>query len=294
MNMLEMELEQQKVKFKPKRRYQFSLSKLIIYIILIAWALTTIFPFLWVINSSFKTSSEILNNSFALSTQPVFENYINAFEKQNILRSYLNSFIISGSTTILVMFLSSMMAFAMTRFKFKGKSLVQSLIIGSLMFPAFSTIIPVFRMMASMNLINHPLGVILPQVAGNLCFATIVMTGFMESLPIDLEEAAFIEGCNIFQIYTKVILPLSKPSLATVAIFTFLWSYNDLFTQFIIIRDRTRFPICALLNEISSRYGTDYGLMAAAVTLIVIPVLIVYILLQKNIVKGLTAGAIKG
>lgn len=282
------------VPIRIKRKFKFSWSKLIIYIVLIAWSITTIYPFLWVINSSFKTSSDILNNSFALSVQPIFDNYINAFSKQNILRSYANSLVISGSTTVIVMLLSSMMAFGMTRYKFRGKQIINSLIIGSLMFPAFSTIIPVFRMMASMKLISNPLGVILPQVAGNLCFATIVMMGFMESLPFDIEEAAFIEGCNTFQIFTRVIIPLSKSSMATVAIFTFLWSYNDLFTQFIIIRDRTKYPICALLNEISSKYGTDYGLMAAAVTLIVIPVLVVYILLQKNIVKGLTAGAVKG
>ncbi|MEM1485690.1 carbohydrate ABC transporter permease [Oscillospiraceae bacterium PP1C4] len=277
-----------------KRKFRFSLSKFIIYLVLIIWALTTILPFLWVINSSFKTSNEILNNSFSLPLNPTWDNYINAFEKQNILRSYFNSFLISGTTTVLVMALSSMLAFAITRYKFKAKKLIHTLIISSLMFPAFSTIIPVFRMLAQMQLINNPLGVILPQVAGNLSFATLVMTGFMESIPRDCEEAAFIEGCNVYQIFCKVIIPLSRPSLATVAIFTFLWSYNDLFTQFIIIRSREQFPICTLLNEISSKYGHDFGLMASSVTLIVIPVIIVYIFLQKNIVKGLTAGAVKG
>jgi raffinose/stachyose/melibiose transport system permease protein len=95
-------------------------------------------------------------------------------------------------------------------------------------------------------------------------------------------------------VFTRIIVPLCKPSLATVAIFCFLWSYNDLFTQLIMIRRRTKYPICALLNEISSKYGTDYGLMAASIAIIIIPVLIVYIFLQKNIIKGLTAGAIKG
>lgn len=273
---------------------KFTIGKLLIYFFLILWAVTTIFPFLWVINCSFKTTSQILNNSFVLSLKPVFANYTNAFAKQNILRSYMNSLIISGSVTLIVMLLSAMAAFAMTRYDFRGKKFVNMLIICSLMFPAFSTIIPVFRMVARMNLINNPLGVILPQVAGNLSFAIIVMMGFIGSIPRDLEESAFIEGCSTMQIFTKVIVPLSKPSLATVAIFTFLWSYNDLFTQMIIIRDRTKYPISTLLNEISSKYGTDFGLMAAAVTLIVIPVLIVYVCLQKNIIKGLTAGAVKG
>jgi raffinose/stachyose/melibiose transport system permease protein len=192
------------------------------------------------------------------------------------------------------MILATMMAFALTRYRFKGRALINSLIISSLMFPAFSTIIPVFKMMTGLELLNKPISVILPQVAGNLSFATIIMMGFLRGLPIDMEEAAYMEGANVTSVFTRIIIPLSRPSLATVAIFCFLWSYNDLFTQLIMIRRRTKFPISALLNEISSKYGTDYGLMAASVTLIVIPVLIIYMFLQKNIIKGLTAGAVKG
>jgi raffinose/stachyose/melibiose transport system permease protein len=162
------------------------------------------------------------------------------------------------------------------------------------MFPVFSTIIPVFKMMAQTHLINKSISVILPQVAGNLSFATVVMMGFLRGLPLDMEESAYIEGANVRQVFTRIILPLSKPSLATVAIFCFLWSYNDLFTQLIMIRRRIKYPVCALLNEISSKYGTDYGLMASSIVIIILPVLVVYILLQKNIIKGLTAGALKG
>lgn len=277
-----------------RKKYKFSLGQSIVYLVLSIWTLGTIYPFLWVINSSFKTSTQIMNDSFSLVTKPILDNYINAFESQNILRSYGNSLLISGSVTIVVMLLSAMVAFAMTRYRFKGRQLVYALIVGSLMFPVFSTIIPVFKMVFKMGLVSHPLGVILPQIAGNLSFAIIVMMGYLKDMPRDLEEAAFLEGCNVFEIFTKIIIPLSKPALATVAIFTFLWSYNDLFTQLIIMRDPKSFPICTLLNEISSKYGTDFGLMAASVTIIVIPVLIVYIIMQKNIVKGLTAGALKG
>jgi raffinose/stachyose/melibiose transport system permease protein len=279
---------------KQRKKRKFSIAYFIIYLILSVWAVTTIFPFVWVVNNSFKPSREVINSSFSLPKEFTVGNYTNAFEKQNVLESYKNSFVISGSVTISVMILASMMAFALTRYEFKGKGIVYSLIISSLMFPAFSTIIPVFKMMTGMNLINNPLSVILPQTAGNLSFATIVMMGFLRGLPLEMEEAAYMEGANVTRVFIKIIIPLSRPSLATVAIFCFLWSYNDLFTQLIMIRRRVNYPISALLNEISSKYGTDYGLMAAAVTLIVIPVLVVYIFLQKNIVKGLTAGAIKG
>ena len=273
---------------------EFKISKVLIYLILSLWAITTIFPFVWVVINSFKPSIEVVTSSFSLPKIFTFDNYINAFHNQNILGSYFNSFIISGSVTIAVMTLATMMAFALTRYEFKGKKIINSLIVGSLMFPAFSTIIPVFGMMVKLNFINKPIGVILPQIAGNLSFAVIVMMGFLRGLPIEMEEAAYMEGAGVASVFTRIIIPLSKASLSTVAIFCFLWSYNDLFTQLIIIRRRSGYPISALLNEISSQYGTDYGLMASSVTLIVLPVLVVYIFLQKNIIKGLTAGAVKG
>lgn len=270
------------------------LGKVSIYSILLIWATTTIYPFIWLILNSFKSSKEILASSFDLPKNFTLLNYINAFEKQNILQAYGNSLVISGSTMLIVLLVGSLAAFAMTRYQFKGRNIIYFLIVGSLMFPAFSTIIPVFKMIVNWGLINQPLGVIIPQVATNLSFAIIVLMGFMSSLPYELEEAAFLEGASIGCIYKKVIIPLSKPALASVAIFVFLWSYNDLFTQMIVLRRRETFPVCALLNEISSKYGTDFGLMTGSVVLVVVPVLIVYILLQKNIVKGLTAGAVKG
>ena len=277
-----------------KNRKKIKISDIIIYIFLTLWGITTIFPFVWIINNSFKQSREVVNTSFALPIQFTWENYLNAFDKLNILEAYKNSLIISGSVTIGVMILASMMAFALTRYQFRGKEIVISLIMASLMFPIFSTIIPVFKMMSNFNLLNKSVSVILPQIAGNLSFAAVVMIGYMRDLPIEMEEAAYMEGANVRQVFTRIIVPLCKPSLATVAIFCFLWSYNDLFTQLIMIRRRTKYPICALLNEISSKYGTDYGLMAASIAIIIIPVLIVYVFLQKNIIKGLTAGAIKG
>jgi raffinose/stachyose/melibiose transport system permease protein len=277
-----------------KKKRKFKVSTILIYIVLSLWGITTIFPFVWVINNSFKTSREVVNSSFSLPINFTLNNYTNAFERLDILASYKNSLIISGSVTIAVMILSSMIAFAMTRYKFRGREFIHSIIIASLMFPAFSTIIPVFKMMSLTGLLNNPLSVIIPQVAGNLSFASVIMMGYLRGLPIDIEEAAYMEGANVGQVFTRIIVPLCKPSLATVGIFCFLWSYNDLFVQLIMIRRRTKYPICALLNEISSKYGTDYGLMASSIAIIIVPVLIVYICLQKNIIKGLTEGALKG
>lgn len=261
--------------------------------ILIFWALTTTFPFLWVFVNSFKNSDEVINHSFSVPRVIILDNYINAFHKQNILMAYKNSLIISGSVTLLVMFLAVMMAFGMTRYQFKGKALIHALLMAGIMIPAFSTIIPVFKRVTDLGLLNNPISVILPQTAGNLSFATIVTMGFFRGISLELEEAAYMEGAHVFLVFTKIILPLTKPAMATVGVFCFLWSYNDLFTQLIMIRKRSQFPISALLNEISSKYGTDYGLMAASVILIIIPVLLIYLFLQKSMMKGLTAGALK-
>lgn len=278
-----------------KKKKKVSIGMILIYAFLIFWAVLTIFPFVWVVMNSFKPSSEVLRTSFALPHEFTMMNYENAFGSLNVLNAYKNSFIISGVVTVGVMLLASLMSFGMTRYHFKGKEFIRSMIVASLMFPAFATIIPVYKMIIEWGLLGTRVAVILPQIAGNLSFATIVMIGFMQSIPLEMEEAAYMEGANVFQVFAKIIVPLCRPSLATVAIFSFLWSYNDLFVQKIMIAGHKKYyPVCTLLEEISSLYGTDFGLMAASVTIIVIPVMIVYVLLQKNIIKGLTAGAVKG
>ena len=145
------------------------------------------FPFVWVVLNSFKPSAEVLRSSFSLPETFTWMNYQTAFERLNVLRAYRYSFVISGTVTVGVMVFASLMAFGLTRYHFKGKELIRSLIVASLMFPVFSTIIPVFKMMVEWGLLNKSIAVILPQIAGNLSFATIVMTGFMQSIPLEME-----------------------------------------------------------------------------------------------------------
>lgn len=279
-----------------------SINTGIIYIILTAWAITTIYPIFWVVMNSFKDKKQIMSDAFSLPMGKLFTtaNYTDAFSKMNILNAYKNSIIISGCVAAVVILLAGMASFALVRYRFRGNGLLYNLVIAAMMFPVFSTIIPVFRMEFSWGIAGSGktalslLSVILPQVAGNLAFAIVVLTGYIKGLPIDLEEAAFMEGCNAYQIFFKVIMPLTKPSFATVGIFSFLWSYNDLFTQQFFLRNKDEWAITRLLLEISSKEGTNYGLMAAVVTMVVVPLLIVYVCLQKYIIKGMTAGAVKG
>ena len=284
-------------------RKKVSPAKIFTYIVLIFWSLTTLYPFVWVILNSFREKGLIRKDSFSIPTAYngfTMDNYNKAMDRFDFSNAYMNSLLVSIAVTIAVVIIAGLAAYGLVRFKFKLRSLCYSLIMAGMMFPVFSTIIPVFRMEASWGIASSGnrwlslLAVILPQIAGNLCFAIVVLMGFIESVPIELEESAFVDGCNAYQVYFHIIIPAAKSSFATVAIFSFLWSYNDLFTQNFFLRVPKEKTITLLLNEISSQAGTDYGLMAASVVLIVVPVLAVYILLQKHIVKGLTAGAIKG
>ena len=284
------------------RGKKISLGSVVIYIVLGFWALTTIYPIFWVIINSFKAKGEILSNSFALPTGAMFTlaNYRTAFERLSIFSAYRNSMIISTSVAVIVIVLAGMASFGLVRYEFKLRKPLNSLVVAGMMFPVFSTIIPVYRMLSSAHMVNTEslalslTSVILPQVAGNMSFAIVVLTGYVRSLPIELEESAYLEGCNPFQIFYKIVVPLAKPSFATVAIFSFLWSYNDLFTQMFLLRLPQHRAITRLLNELTSNEGTNFGLMAASVALVIIPILIVYIFRQKYIIKGMTAGAVKG
>lgn len=277
-------------------------AKVITYIVLCLWALSTIYPFIWVILNSFRQKGLILSDSFSIPVGDAFtlDNYRTAMERADFGNAYLNSILISGTVTVFVVIFAGLAAYGMCRYRFRLRGLLQSMILAGMMFPVFSTIIPVFRMQVLMGIAGTGnrwlslVATVLPQIAGNLCFAIIILTGFIQSVPIDLEESAYLDGCNVFQIFFRIIVPVAKSSFATVAIFAFLWSYNDLFTQSFFLRYPQERAITGLLNEISSQAGVNYGLMAAAVVLVVVPVLIVYMCLQKHIIKGLTAGAVKG
>lgn len=316
------------------KNWKLVIGYIFVYGFLILWALTTIAPLVWAFMNSFKNKKLIRGHSFSIPWGDAFtlENYKEIFRKYNIGGAYKNSLIISIVVAIVVIIIAGMAAYILARYKFVGKGALTALLYSGMMFPIFATIIPVYTMMSrlgqflnkfgndlmwkwlydpdkydwGMFIYDHKLNeisgsltfklfcVIVIQIAGNMSFAIIVLSGYIKGLPVELEEAAYMEGCNIFQIYSKVILPLCKPSFITVGIFSFLWSYNDLFTQMFFLRNGDQRTITYLLNCISSQEGTNYGAMFASVSLIVIPVLIVYVALQKYIIEGMTVGAVKG
>lgn len=277
-----------------KSKKRFKLSTALMYIVLSAWAMTTIYPLFWIVNNSFKESRDVMNKSFSLALEPVFINYTTAFDRINIGRSYVNSLIMSGGTVLFVLLFGGLAAYVLSRFTFRGKRFIFSILYATLLVPAFATVVPVYELLIKTSLVNTYWGLILPQTAGNLTFATLVIAGYMSTIAKELEEAAFMDGCNRWQMFTKIFMPVSRPAFASVSIFVFLWSYNDLFSALIFVNKEKVRPIVALLSEISSQYGTDFGLMATAVTLTVMPILFIYLFISKFIEKGLTEGAVKG
>lgn len=279
---------------------KLSVGIIIVHILLLIWAFVTIYPIIWVLLNSFKPSMDVIRNSFSIPLKNfTVENYINVVGKGsqfNLLKGYLNSFLISGTVVIAVLIIAGFGSFGLARYEFKGKKLVYGFIVATMMLPIFSIIGPLETMMVRLNLNNKRLGVIIPQIAGNISFAVVILTGFMQQLPIEVEESAYMDGANVFQVLLRLVFPMAKSAFATTAIFVFLWSFNDLFLQMRMITLKDNMPIVVMLHRISadSKYGSDFGLKSAAAVLAILPVLITYLFLQKHIIKGLTAGAIKG
>ncbi|MEZ4509759.1 MAG: carbohydrate ABC transporter permease [Eubacteriales bacterium] len=211
------------MKQKEKIQRSAPLSKVVSYVILTFWAITTAYPFLWVILNSFRVRGEIRSDSFSIPwpwTQSfTFDNYITANRRSDFAAGYTNSIVISVIVTLVVVLLAGLFAYGMVRYRFRGQRFVHGMIIAAMMFPVFSTIIPVFRMEVMWGIASTQnrwlslLSTILPQIAGNLAFAIVVLMGFIRSVPIDLEEAAYLDGCNVFQIYSRSSFRSRNPRL---------------------------------------------------------------------------------
>ena len=263
------------------------------FALLIGWALTCIIPLLWVFMNSFKSSGEILRSSMSVPSSLEFVNYktLIGYPDVNLIKAFFNSIIISGSTVVLVIAIASMASFALGRFKL----MIASVILACLLVPAFATVIPNFVTMSKIPFVKGSyLAAIIPQTAGNLCFSIIMMTGFMKSLPEELDEAALIDGAGVWTIFSKISVPLCRSMISTIAIMVFIWSYNDLFTSLVYISRQSMKPVCVILSMVSNMFGTDYGAMMAAITITIIPPLVLYAIAQEQVVSGLTAGAVKG
>jgi raffinose/stachyose/melibiose transport system permease protein len=283
---------------KQTQKSKKNIIMVLIYIALTLWALLAVVPLIWTFLSSFKPRFHIVSRPLELPFNKYFtlENYDRIFGGSlNILIAYLNSFYISILVVVFTVIISILAAFVLARFKFRLKPLVEIIVVACMMFPSFALLFPIIRILAAINLFGTKTGVVLPQVALNIGFTTLLLTGFLKSLPIEVEEAAYIDGAKIPRVLIFIIVPMMKSAIVTSMIFVFIWSYNDLFLQMIIIFNQKDYPVSLLLNKLFSKEGGyDHGKMAAAVIMVSFPIMLVYFLLQRHIIKGLTAGAVKG
>ena len=278
------------------RMKKIKLGNVIVYLFLIFWLLVTLIPLLWVFENSFKSSEEILLNGIALPKGLNFANYqsIFSYPDVNMLRAFFNSFLISGGVVVGVICIGGLAAFGLGRFDSWIGKVVDAFMVACLLVPGFATMIPNFVTVNRLPIKETYFAVIVPQVAGNLCFAIMLLSSYMRSLPNELDEAAIIDGAGSFKVLKNITIPLTKPMFATVGIMVFIWSYNDLVTSLVYVSNQKLKPVCVILTMVSNMHGTDYGAMMAAIFITVIPVLILYICSQEMVIKGLTAGAVKG
>ncbi|XME02243.1 carbohydrate ABC transporter permease [Lachnospiraceae bacterium C1.1] len=275
-----------------------SLSEKIIlgikYISLTAFTILCLYPIYWLLLSSFKTNQELYTNTWGLPENWSPVNYINAITKGGILKYFGNSMIVSVSAVIITVIFATMASYAISRMNWKLSKAVYGIFLLGMMIPIYALIIPMFSIFKSMGLLNTYLAVILPQIAVGLPMSIFIITGFMGGLPRELEEAAVIDGCTVFQVFRIIIMPIAKSSVVTVAVIQFINVWNDLLLPRIFLTDSSMMTLPVGLTNFQAQYSTDYVGMIAAVIITVIPSIILYILLHKQIMEGMVAGAVKG
>lgn len=262
------------------------------YVVMIVFALTTMSPFLWVVLSSLKTNSEIYGRPFGLPSVLVFENYITAWNSAHIGQNMLNSLIISTSAVFLVVLAGSMAAYVLTRVN--PNVFFYTYFTLGIMIPVHTILIPTFILMKTFGLYNTMYGLIILYAVSNLSLTIFILTGFMKSLPREIEEAAILDGCSLPQVFFQIILPISRPGIATVSILTFLNCWNEYLFAYVLISKTDIKTITQGIYALQGTYNTNYGPLTAGLVLAIIPVLIVYVIFQEQVIAGMTAGAVKG
>ena len=277
-----------------KEKTKAKISKAIIYAFLVLMAIIYIVPLIWVFLVSFKTNSEIFTNPFGLPESFYLDNFTFAWTAGTLGVATLNSAIVCITTLILSMIIGSMAAFAISRLRWKLSKVCLTYFLIGMMIPIHCVLIPLFTRFAKIGLSNNLLGLIIPYVTFSLPVTIYIMTGFFENLPNELIEAACIDGASIYQIFSKVMLPLSKTGLFVTGLMTFVANWNELLMAMVFISDEAKKTLPVSLSKFVGPYITNYSQMFAAIIIAIIPTIIVYCAFSNQIVEGLTAGSVKG
>lgn len=275
------------------RRWPKALSRIVLIVI----TALTAFPFLWLFVLSFKTDTEILNSPFSLPESISFSNYERALHTLPLIKMFGNTLFVAVFALAISLVCTFMLSYAITRLQFKSKRLQNGLyllFVAGLTIPPYIVIFPTYRMIVSMGLLGNRASLILPLAATTMALGVLLMVGFLRDFPKEIEEAAIIDGCNIYQMCTRVVLPVIKPVLAAVIIFNVLYFWNEYPISSVLVNDPKMMTISLGASMFRGRYSMDYSGMIAATVIIIIPQLLFYLLFQKHIVEGMTAGAVKG
>jgi ABC-type glycerol-3-phosphate transport system permease component len=278
-----------------------TLSQPLIFLMLLSYSLLVVFPLFWLCYTSLKTDQDIFLHPFKLPSisNLQWSNFSRAWTKGMFQQYFLNSAVLTITSVGVTVFLSAMAAYALSRFTFPGVKAIYFYFLAGLMIPLQLAIVPLFFEMRAMSLLNSRLGLFLVYLAFGFPFSIFVLTGFFKSLPSSLHESALLDGASEFGAFWHVMLPMARPGLITVSIFLFLGNWNEFFVAFVCLSGKgseqlRTLPLGLANITIVSQYRSDWGMAFAGLVLMMIPTLAVYVLLQKHLTKGITAGAVKG
>lgn len=267
-----------------------------IQVVLFAWLIIVVFPFIWLIYTSFKTDKQIFFSPWLLPRVWHVDNYVRAWYGAHIGTFFINSIIVVAFALILTTLLSAMTAYVLARFDFPGRQIVTYGFMAGLTFPVFLALIPLFFLVRSLGMIDSLGGLVLVYTAYSLPFSIFFLIGFFRGLPSELAEAAIIDGAGQQQVFWQIMLPLAQPGLITIAIFNFLGQWNQYILPLVLIQDASKYVLTQGLAylAIQQYYTNDWSGLFAALVIVMIPTILVYAVFQGRLTKGITVGALKG
>jgi N-acetylglucosamine transport system permease protein len=267
-----------------------------IYVILFIWAILVIFPLVWLIYSSFKSNQELYASIWGLPGKLHWENFARAWSKGQLGWALFNSLYYSIISVFVADLLAAMAAYVLSRFQFRGRLFIFYFFMAGVFIPTSLTIIPTYFLLKDLSLINTRLGLTLVYLAWNVPFGVFVLYGFFKSIPTELMDAALIDGASEAGVFFRIVLPLGQSGIIAVSILNFLWVWNELLYALVIVQDSTFRPLPLALAALkSSTYlSGDWAVVMAGATFTAVPLIIIYILLQNQIIEGATMGALKG
>jgi len=267
----------------------------IVSAILLFWSIIQIFPLYWMLTFSLKENAEIFgDNVIGLPHKWLWSNYTTALQSGNMFKYLMNSTIVTGGTIVITVIAATAATYALTRMVWRGRRTANSLFLLGITIPINAVILPVFLILSKLDITNSYWALIIPYSAFALSMSIMISSSFMQGIPKELEEAACLDGCNIYGIFWHVILPLMRPALATLSIFIFLQAWNELMYAVIFISDSRFRTITVGIQELSGSFTTDWGPIGAALVVATFPVLIIYAFFSSKIQESLVAGAVKG